>query len=122
MTANYAIGADLDAARAAIPADPTRNFHGYVRSDGRVGTRNYIALVATVNCSATVIRQAADRLNRSGVLDAYPNVDGIVAFAHGTGCGMASDGPGWENLQRVLWVMRRIPTWERRCSSASVAR
>lgn len=100
---DYAIDADLDAARATIPADPARQFRGYVRSDGRVGTRNYVALVATVNCSATVIRQAADRLNRSGIFEGFPNVDGVVAFAHGTGCGMASEGPGWENLQRVLW-------------------
>ena len=62
-----------------------------------------IALVATVNCSSTVIRKAADEVERSGILAAYPNVDGIVALSHGTGCGMASDGPGWENLQRTLW-------------------
>src|SRR5690606_26234697 len=59
--------------------------------------------VATVNCSATVIRRAADEINASGLLDDYPNVDGVVAFSHGTGCGMAASGPGWENLQRVLW-------------------
>lgn len=99
----YEVGADLALAQAAIPSLEGRSFRGYKRGDGRVGTRNMIALCATVNCSATVIRQAADQVMRSGVLEAYPNVDGIVAFAHGSGCGMASNGRGWDNLQRVLW-------------------
>ncbi|SFR19632.1 UxaA family hydrolase [Poseidonocella sedimentorum] len=97
------IGADLAAARAAIPDVAPRQFMGYARPDGRVGTRNMIALIATVNCSATVIRKAAEALRSSGVLEAYPNIDGVVALAHGTGCGMAAEGPGWDNLQRVLW-------------------
>ena len=99
----YAAGADLAAARAAIPVAPAATFRGYRRADGRIGTRNMIALCATVNCSATVIRQAADEIRASGILDDYPNVDGIFALAHGTGCGMAAEGPGWDNLQRVLW-------------------
>lgn len=99
----YHIGADLDAARSAIPAPAPLTFQGYRRADGQVGTRNYLALIATVNCSATVIRRAADQVNASGVLDDYPGIDGIVAFAHGTGCGMAPDGPGVGNLERVLW-------------------
>ena len=49
---------------------------------------------ATVNCSATVIRRAAEQVMASGILADYPNVDGVVAFAHGTGCGMAASGPG----------------------------
>ncbi|MEL6522187.1 MAG: altronate dehydratase family protein, partial [Pseudomonadota bacterium] len=96
-------GAQLSQARAAIPALAPRSFHGYVRSNGQVATRNMIALIATVNCSATVIRRAADQINQSGILDDFPNVDGVIAFSHGTGCGMASDGPGWDNLMRVLW-------------------
>ncbi|SFB01036.1 altronate hydrolase [Poseidonocella pacifica] len=96
-------GEGLAAARAAIPTPAPRQFNGYARANGQVGTRNMIALIATVNCSATVIRQAAEQVTRSGLLDAYPNVDGVAAFAHGTGCGMAAGGPGWDNLQRVLW-------------------
>ncbi|MEO1307937.1 MAG: UxaA family hydrolase, partial [Pseudomonadota bacterium] len=96
-------GAQLSQARAAIPVLAPRSFHGYVRSNGQVATRNMIALIATVNCSATVIRRAADQINQSGILDDFPNVDGVIAFSHGTGCGMASDGPGWDNLMRVLW-------------------
>jgi altronate hydrolase len=99
---DYKVGADLDAARAAIPQMAPATFMGYRRT-GQVGTRNVIALCATVNCSATVIRRAADEINYSGILRDYPNVDGVVAFAHGAGCGMAGEGPGFETLQRVLW-------------------
>lgn len=100
---DYAIGADLEAARAAVPSLSPRTFMGYRRANGQVGTRNYIAVCATVNCSATVIRRAAETVMRSGILADYPNVDGVVAFAHGTGCGMAAEGEGFDNLQRVLW-------------------
>jgi altronate hydrolase len=100
---DYRIGADLEAARAAVPRVDTATFQGYRRANGQVGTRNMIAVCATVNCSATVIRRAAEQVMASGVLAGYPNVDGVVAFAHGTGCGMASEGPGMDNLQRVLW-------------------
>lgn len=99
----YEIGTDLEAARATIPNVPVDYFQGFRRPHGRVGTRNYIALCATVNCSATAIRRAAHIVNISGVLDDYPGIDGVVAFAHGTGCGMAGDGPGAANLERVLW-------------------
>lgn len=100
---DYRIGADLAAARAAIPHMAPRTFQGYVRANGQIGTRNTIALCATVNCSATVIRRAAAEIEASGLLDQYPNVDGIAAFAHGTGCGMASTGRGFDMLDRVLW-------------------
>jgi altronate hydrolase len=100
---DYRVGADFAEAEAAIPKVEPATFLGYRREGGATATRNYIALCATVNCSATVIRRAADTVMQSGALRDYPNVDGVVAFAHGTGCGMASEGPGWENLQRVLW-------------------
>ena len=91
------------AARAAIPTVAPRTFMGFRREDGQIGTRNYIALCATVNCSATVIRRAAFEIENSGILADYPNVDGITAFAHGTGCGMAANGIGFDILNRVLW-------------------
>ncbi|MEJ8472931.1 UxaA family hydrolase [Roseibium algae] len=100
---DYEVGTDLAQAQAAIPKIEPRTFQGYRRSNGQIGTRNYIALCATVNCSATVIRKAAFELEVSGVLANYPNVDGITAFAHGTGCGMDSAGTGFKLLQRVLW-------------------
>ncbi len=80
-----------------------RQFMGYHRKDGRVGTRNYIALCSTVNCSASVVRYIADEINRSGELEQYPNIDGVIALAHGTGCGMAGSGAGFDNLERVIW-------------------
>ncbi|MCB1355194.1 MAG: altronate dehydratase [Maritimibacter sp.] len=99
----YDIGGALAVAEAAVPAVEPATFLGYARADGRVGTRNFLALCATVNCSATVINRAAEELANEGVLAEYPNVDGIAAFAHGSGCGMAATGRGAEILERVLW-------------------
>ncbi|QBX34969.1 altronate dehydratase [Paracoccus liaowanqingii] len=101
---DYRPGSRLAEAEAALARHPREGltFQGYHRPGGQVGTRNFIALVATVNCSATVIRRAAEELRIEGALAAFPNVDGVVAFAHGSGCGMADSGPGWQALQRVL--------------------
>ncbi|MGF1658401.1 MAG: altronate dehydratase family protein [Rubrimonas sp.] len=100
---DYRIGADLATAQAAARAVAPRSFLGHRRADGRVGTRNVIALVATVNCSATVIRRAAAEIEASGLLDAYPAIDGVAAFAHGSGCGMNGAGEGAAMLERTLW-------------------
>ncbi|WP_223425672.1 UxaA family hydrolase [Tateyamaria pelophila] len=77
-------------------------FMGYRRENGQVGTRNYIAIVTSVNCSATAARMIASNFTPEVLAD-YPNVDGVAAFVHGTGCGMAGDGDGFEALQRVMW-------------------
>jgi altronate hydrolase len=98
---NYVIGVDYRPVQYRNPADAT--FKGIRRASGAVGTRNFIALCSTVNCSATVIRHIADHVNRSGMLDAYPHIDGVIALSHGTGCGMAAEGEGFEALERVLW-------------------
>ncbi|EAR50507.1 hydrolase, UxaA family protein [Oceanicola granulosus HTCC2516] len=98
---DYRVSDGLDAARAALPAPGEATFQGYRRANGQVGTRNYIALVATVNCSGTVIRRAAEILNAR--LADEPAIDGVVAFAHGSGCGMAQTGTGADFLSRVLW-------------------
>ena len=84
------------------------SFMGYRRENGSVGTRNYIAVVTSVNCSATAARRIADAFGPEELAD-YPNVDGVVAFVHGTGCGMAGDGDGFEALQRVMWGYARHP-------------
>ena len=76
-------------------------FQGYKRADGRVGTRNYIAVISSVNCSATAVHHIINSIS-DAELAQFPNVDGIAAFTHGTGCGMATQGEGWDNLQRVL--------------------
>jgi altronate hydrolase len=98
---DYRIGLDYRPVQYRDPSEAM--FRGIRRSDGRVGTRNFIALCSTVNCSATVIRMIADRINGSGVLADYPHIDGVIALAHGTGCGMADSGEGFGNLERVLW-------------------
>ena len=74
------------------------SFLGYVREDGRVGTRNYIAVVAASNCAA----HTAELIARSYEGEALPpNVDGVVAFPHGEGCGHAF-GPDVDQLRRTL--------------------
>lgn len=82
-------------------ASHTRTFRGFQRSDGGVGTRNYIGILSTVNCSATVAKAAADELNRSGRLDEM-GFDGVVAITHGSGCAMNTDSEGFEFLERVI--------------------
>ncbi|MSU88759.1 altronate dehydratase [Rhodobacteraceae bacterium 2CG4] len=84
------------------------SFMGYRRATGRVGTRNYIAVLTSVNCSATAARMIAAHFTPER-LAAYPNVDGVAAFVHGTGCGMAGDGDGFEALQRVMWGYAKHP-------------
>ncbi len=84
------------------------SFQGYRRESGRVGTRNFIAVLTSVNCSATAARMIASHFTPD-ILAAYPNVDGVTAFVHGTGCGMAGDGEGFEALQRVMWGYARHP-------------
>jgi arabinonate dehydratase len=82
------------------PSDPAR-FSGIIRPDGRVATRNYIGILPSVNCSATVARFVADEVRRSDLLAGYGNVDGVVALSHGSGCGMGS-GLGLDLLRRAL--------------------
>jgi len=72
-----------------------------VRPDGRVATRNYIGILSTVNCSATVAKYVADAF-KGEALAAYPNVDGVVALTHTVGCGMDSNGEGIDILRRTL--------------------
>ncbi|MGD9538741.1 MAG: UxaA family hydrolase [Alphaproteobacteria bacterium] len=83
-----------------VPAAERATFQGIVRADGRVATRNYIAVMTTVNCSATVARMIAKAFEDDDFADT-PNIDGVVAFTHGTGCGMAMDGDGFAMLQRT---------------------
>lgn len=96
---DYTLGEVKPVEPVAAPA----TFMGFRRANGQVGTRNYIAILSSVNCAATVARQIALRAERSGLLDGFPNVDGIVPLTHGTGCGMAADGEGYELLERTLW-------------------
>jgi altronate hydrolase len=105
--AEYQFGTNLRDA-ASVPEQERDTFMGYRRENGSVGTRNYIAIVTSVNCSATAARRIADSFGEEE-LSQYPNVDGVVAFVHGTGCGMAGDGEGFEALQRVMWGYAKHP-------------
>ncbi len=105
---DYAPGAEAGAVAAG--ADPVEFFQGIVRPDGRVATRNYIGVISTVNCSASVARMVAEEF-REEALAAYPNVDGIVPICHGLGCGMAGSGRGFEHLRDSLAGYRRHPNF-----------
>ena len=85
----------------AQPAARGATFDGYVRADGRVGTRNVLLVLATVNCSATVARRIAERF-RATVDLAGASVDGVVALTHQHGCSVRADGPGMDLLRRTL--------------------
>ncbi len=101
----YEFSTDL---RPVAPATTQDTFMGYRRSNGKVGTRNFIAVLTSVNCSATAARMIAAHFTPE-VMSHYPNVDGVVAFSHGTGCAMGGDGTGFEVLQRTLWGYARNP-------------
>jgi altronate hydrolase len=107
---DYAFGADARPTIYVTPAEQAQ-FQGFRRANGRAGTRNYIGILSSVNCSATVSRMVARRVEDSGILDRYPGVDGIVPITHGTGCGMAGAGEGYDNLQRTLWGYARNPNF-----------
>jgi len=92
-------------AQATRFVDTPASFQGIVRADGRVATRNYVGILTSVNCSATVARAIADYFRRDihpEALADYPNVDGVVALTHHTGCAMDSEGEGLAMLQRTL--------------------
>lgn len=86
-----------------LPPELRATFEGYRRASGKTGTRNYIGILTSVNCSASVARFAAAAVEKSGLLQDYPGVDGIVAIVHGTGCGHAAYGEGFEVLRRTQW-------------------
>ena len=86
------------------PPRPTadRTFQGYRRANGKVGTRNMIGLLTTVNCSASVSRFIATEVEKRGLLRDYPSIDGIVALTHTSGCAMPTQGEGFELLRRTI--------------------
>jgi altronate dehydratase len=95
---DYAIGAES----TALPALAPRTFMGYHRADGQVGTRNYLGILTSVNCSGSVARFIAEAAERDPVLSAMPNIDGFVPIVHNTGCGMSGVNEGYDTLMRTL--------------------
>ena len=89
-------------------ATEPRTFLGYARPDGRVGTRNYVAVLSTVNCSASTSRFIAQGVEAL-VLERYPAVDGVIALTHKGGCDMVWDGSNHRQLERVLGGFAKHP-------------
>ena len=93
---------------AYVPAEQRATFQGIVRPDGRVATRNFIGILSSVNCSSTVIHRIAAHFTPEK-LAAYPNIDGVVAFAQTSGCGMASPSEHFDVLRRTIAGYVRHP-------------
>ena len=116
-THNLGLGAhDLDYAFCAdlhpLPAaDTPRTFLGYHRADGKVGTRNYLGVLTTVNCSATVARLISEAAEKSDWLLDLSHVDGVVPIVHGSGCGMSGHDEGYRTLLRTLTGYARHPNF-----------
>jgi altronate hydrolase len=97
---DYAFGVDAHATPATEAV-----FQGIVRADGRVATRNYVGILTSVNCSATVARAVADYFRRDihpEALAGFPNIDGVVALTHGAGCAVDPSGEALGLLRRTL--------------------
>ena len=97
-----------------VPGDKCAAFEGIVRADGRVATRNYLGVLTTVNCSATAARFIAEQFRfgpGGSALAEFPNVDGVVALGHGTGCGMGSEGEPMDVLRRTIAGYARHPNF-----------
>lgn len=102
-----AFGADVRPVEY-VPEAGRATFQGFVRADGSVGTRNFIGILSSVNCSATVIKQIAAHFTPER-LRGFPHVDGVVAFAQTSGCGMSSPSEHFDVLRRTLAGYARHP-------------
>lgn len=103
----YDYGVDMHPVEI-VPVEQQRTFLGYRRPDGQAATRNYIAIISTVNCSASTIRQIQRRFGPELMRD-YPNIDGVIGLTHKNGCAMRTGGEALEQLQRVLAGMAAHP-------------
>jgi altronate hydrolase len=101
------IGLEAGPVQSCPPAE-ARWFEGYARPGGAVGTRNYLAVISVVNCSASVARHVQDRFRAEDLRRTFPKVDGVVAFTHKSGCGIQPGHPQ-ETLERVFAGLARQP-------------
>jgi altronate dehydratase len=106
-SSDYAIGTE---SRPLPPLEP-RTFMGYHRPDGTVGTRNYLGILTSVNCSGSVARFIAEAAEKDPILAAMPGIDGIVPIVHQTGCGMSGTDEGYLTLMRTLKGYARNPNF-----------
>jgi len=86
-----------------VPADQQATFEGFRRANGKVGTRNYVGILTSVNCSTTVAGFIVREVERQGLLDAYPNIDGIIALKQSNGCVIDYRGVIFDTLKRTTW-------------------
>lgn len=93
-----------------LPENNRRSFKGYLRPSGLVGTRNYVGIITSVNCSATVAKAVADYFKTNGFGN-HANVDGVVALTHGTGCAIPTNTEGYTYLRRTLNGYARNPNF-----------
>ncbi|MGN6650714.1 UxaA family hydrolase [Trinickia sp.] len=93
-----------------VRAEGSDTFMGFERSDGQVGTRNFIGVIASVNCSASVCHAIADAF-KGDALASLGNVDGVVPITHQSGCGMSSTGDGIALLRRTLVGYAKSPNF-----------
>tara|TARA_Y100000294_G_C8559595_1_gene338563 strand:- start:823 stop:2391 length:1569 start_codon:yes stop_codon:yes gene_type:complete len=105
---NYLFSDELKSSNV-LPNSQQVNFMGIVREDGKVGTRNYIGVLTSVNCSATVARHIAAKFNDQ-ILSEYPNVDGVISLTHDYGCGGCA-GIGINYIQRTISGYARHPNF-----------
>ncbi|WP_152046534.1 UxaA family hydrolase [Aureimonas psammosilenae] len=94
-----------------VPEAERRTFLGFDRGAGGTGTRNYIGVISSVNCSATVSRAIADHFNKAGGLEGFPNIDGVVALTHGGGCALNNKSEGYRVLIRTIQGYARHPNF-----------
>ncbi|MDP3262846.1 MAG: altronate dehydratase family protein [Tabrizicola sp.] len=106
-SSDYAIGAE---SRPLPPLEP-KTFLGYHRPDGTVGTRNYLGILTSVNCSGSVARFIAEAAEKDPILSSMPNIDGFVPIVHNTGCGMSGVNEGYDTLMRTLKGYARNPNF-----------
>ena len=88
-------------------------FDGFKRKSGKVGTRNYIGILSTVNCSATVVKKIADVINQSSSLKKYKNIDGAVSLKHSSGCGMNAEGYGMTIFNQTIKGFKHHPNFSK---------
>ncbi len=86
-----------------LPESQRATFQGYRRKNGKVGTRNYIGIMTSVNCSATVASHIAKEVEKRGLLKDYPNIDGVVALTQDNGCVIDYRGVIFDTFKRTAW-------------------
>ena len=103
-----AFARDYEFSQGVVPVDfvpeaQRATFQGYRRANGTVGTRNYVGILTSVNCSTTVAGFIAKEVERSGILDDFPNIDGIIALKQSNGCIIDSRGVIFDTLKKTTW-------------------